>query len=397
MISGGGARDNSGFSLVELMVALVIGMLGIIVMMQVLAMSEGQKRTTTGGDAAISSGSVSLYGLQRDLQQAGWGSSAINVIGCNVTGLTTGGAAIPLLPVVINHASVPAGDTNTDTLLIVSGNGNDAVEGDQVLSGAGTSYAVRTPSAFAVNDWVVVGRQTRVAGACTLNATRITAVTSSDVTVAAATANFTIAPNDRLFQLGANPAIRVYAIRNGNLTVCDWRANDCTNAAAAAPATLDSSVWVPVANNVVSLRAQYGRDTATGPMDGILDVWDRTIPTVLTPISTAAGKNIEACAFARIPGVRVALVARSSQPEKTLDWPNTTSHITAQARAWTDVLWMGSDDVAYGISNAQATAAGIRLPDPDATWPTRWDFRYKVFQTVVPLRNITSQGVLDEC
>ncbi|MCX7179106.1 MAG: prepilin-type N-terminal cleavage/methylation domain-containing protein, partial [Proteobacteria bacterium] len=55
-----------GFSLVEIMVGMVIGMLGIIVMMQIFALAEGQKRSTTGGGDAQNTGAIALYGLQRD-------------------------------------------------------------------------------------------------------------------------------------------------------------------------------------------------------------------------------------------------------------------------------------------------------------------------------------------
>ena len=41
-----------GFSLVELMVGLVVGMIGVVIMMQIFSVSEGYKRTTTGGDDA---------------------------------------------------------------------------------------------------------------------------------------------------------------------------------------------------------------------------------------------------------------------------------------------------------------------------------------------------------
>lgn len=391
---------SRGFTLVEIMVALVIGMLGIVVMMQMFAMFEGQKRTTSGGDDAISGGSVALYDLQRDIQRSGWGTSAINIIGCNVAGLVAGGGSVPFVPVTINSSLIPAGDANTDTLLVVSGNGNATVEGAQLLAAApagATVYTVRAPMDFYDADTtdglpvrVVAGVQTRVAGTCNLTSTNISAQpTASSVTVSVASGLATaLAAGDRLFLLGDNPVVRVYAIRGGNLTVCDWRVNDCS----AAANTSDGSVWVPVASGIVSLRAEYGRDTATAGMDGVLDVWDRSIPTTATPISTTAAKNMEACAIARIVSVRLALVARSSQPEKTADWPNLTQHVTPAAP-----LWEGSNLVAQAVNPTEAGVVAISLPSPDPSWPTWQDFRYKVFQTVVPLRNITSPGVPDEC
>ena len=50
---------HSGFGLVEIMVALVIGMLAAIVMMQVFALSEERKRTTTNG-ADIQSNTINI-------------------------------------------------------------------------------------------------------------------------------------------------------------------------------------------------------------------------------------------------------------------------------------------------------------------------------------------------
>jgi len=67
------ASRADGFSLVELMVGMVIGMIAIIVVMQVFSLSEGSKRTTTGGDDAQMSGAVALTMLQRDIRQAGYG------------------------------------------------------------------------------------------------------------------------------------------------------------------------------------------------------------------------------------------------------------------------------------------------------------------------------------
>jgi type IV pilus assembly protein PilW len=71
-----------GFTLVEVMVAMVIGMIGIIIMMQVFASAEGQKRTTTGTGDAQSNGAMAIYTLQRDIREAGYGFNAMNALGC---------------------------------------------------------------------------------------------------------------------------------------------------------------------------------------------------------------------------------------------------------------------------------------------------------------------------
>lgn len=378
----------AGFSLVEVMVAMVIGLLGIIVMMQMFSVFEGQKRTTGGGDDAISSGAVSLYGAQRNMQQSGWGISSVEVIGCTVSGLLVGGAALPLIPVTINSALITGQDANTDTLLIVSGNGNGTVEGDTIDAvPAANSYAVKTPTGFLVGERVVAVPLARPSP-CTLALTTVTAVASPNVSVSAGFAG--IVPGDKLFNLGPAPTVRAYAVRNQNLTVCDYTANDCGLAANNG----DATVWVPVANNVVSLRAQYGRDNTNMAvtMDGVVDVWDRTRPVPAFP----AGNSANACALIRASAVRIVLVARSSQPEKTADWPALTVHVTPAAP-----LWAGSDTVVLTSINAvEAAAVAINLPDPDPTWPTGLDFRYKIFQTVVPLRNVhipPASGLVPSC
>ena len=93
-------------------------------------------------------------------------------------------------------------------------------------------------------------------------------------------------------------------------------------------------------------------------------------------------------------------MARSSQPEKTDDWPALTKHVSSPVATWTDLSWMALENdsgALLGTATAAATAVAIKLPSPDASWPTWQDFRYKVFQTVVPLRNFNQQGAVEEC
>jgi len=67
------STSQLGFSLIEIMVGLAIGMLVTLVIMQVFSVFEGQKRSTTGTADAQTNGNVALYNIQRDVQMAGFG------------------------------------------------------------------------------------------------------------------------------------------------------------------------------------------------------------------------------------------------------------------------------------------------------------------------------------
>ncbi|MDD5247667.1 MAG: PilW family protein [Rhodocyclaceae bacterium] len=355
-------QRQSGFSLVEIMVAAVIGMFGVIVMMQVFALSEERKRTTTGGGDAMTEGVTALYALQRDIRQSGYGIADVKVLGCSVqlrTGVTLSAMApVTIYPSGMANPLIPAGDANTDTLLVVYGNTNGSPQGDGITSQPlQTQYAVQTSTAFIANDVVVAAPSTR-AGLCALTLDRVAGVVNPNVNVGTGVSGMS---NGTLFNLGQAPTVVAYAIRNGNLTMCDYTANDCSAAANAAP--LNPAVWVPIANNIVSLRAQYGRDTTAPSMDGIMDVFDQTTPTT-------------ACGWARASAVRLVLVARNAQFEKTA--------VTTAAPVW---------DGSAADNPPGSTAAAIDL-SANATWQ---NYRYKVFQTVVPLRNIAWLGAVSGC
>lgn len=379
---------NSGFSLVEVLVAMLIGLIGIVVMMQVFSVYDGQRRTATSGDDAIGTGSVTLYGIQRDLQRSGWGISAPQMIGCTISGLVQGGAGIPLVPVIINPESapgvplIPGADANTEVLMITSGNGNGSVEGERIQGLSGSSVSFHAAQTFSINDRVVFVQRDRAA-ACNLTRDSVTGVASPVVNLTTGAAGLTLTTNDSLFNLGIAPNVRVYRVRNQVLAVCDYINNNC----GAAGSVDDPAVWLPVASNIVSMRAQYGRDSSA-PMDGVLDVWDRTTPV---PAAKGGYANYEnGCAWIRAAAVRIVLVARSSQPEKSND--QGIAHVTATAP-----VWAGSDALAVSLDATEAADVAISPPSPNPTWPTWQDFRYKVFQTVIPLRNITIQGVPQEC
>jgi type IV pilus assembly protein PilW len=410
------------------MVGMVIGMLGLVIMMQVFTLSEGQKRTTTGGGDAQSSGAIALYGLQRDLQQSGFGIADLTLAGCNLT-LRAGVVLSNLGPVTINHPNISGQDANTDTLLLIYGNSNGTPQGDRVTAqptapgfAVPDIYATGTPSSFTAGDLIIATPQNRATPQCDLALARVVAVgqiatgNAANVVVTAGTGvdlgkvggagvvctvgvcGAFAGGQGVVFNLGQAPKIAAYAIRGGNLTQCDYMINNCGNAAS----NNDSTIWLPIASNIASLKAQYGRDTMFGlnplntTIDGIVDRYDNATPPSIPPAVPVAPKLNYACDWMKISAVRIALVARNGNFEKT---DNTT--VPATYVSMTQPLWEASaaytapnpptatDYVSWAASPIVLTNAGLTAP---ATWQ---NYRYKVLQTVVPLRNLNLawQGV----
>ena len=124
---------QAGVTLIELMIGMLIGMLAILVISQVMLVSEGQKRTTTGGADAQVNGALSLYAIQRDIQIAGYGfSSNPEILGCQIRAQFAGallpGVSGRLSPLVITPESPR-----------VAGGAGDAI---RVFASSKTSYAV---------------------------------------------------------------------------------------------------------------------------------------------------------------------------------------------------------------------------------------------------------------
>lgn len=340
-------RRQQGFSLAEILVGMTVGLLGMIVIMQMYSVFENQKRTTTSGDEAQNSGAIAIYQLQRYLQQSGYGFSTLEVLGCDLT--LPSGATITLSPATINPSTavIPAGDANTDRLLLVYGNSDGTTAGDTIKAGSGTTYTMKNTPTSLAGDYVVAQP---LSLACTgSNALVLKTVASVNTTAKTVTLSSSMSAYDgMLYDLGTAPKVMAFAIRSGSLTVCDYMVNNCGTAS-----TSNSSIWVPLASDIASLRMQYGRDT-TATMDGIVDTYDQTTPST-------------SCGWAKAPAVRFALAARGAQ--------------RGQQAVTAAPTWSGSAGAPFVLT-------------ADASWQR---YHYKVFETTVPLRNITWMGVQSGC
>lgn len=397
----------AGFSLIEIMVGMVIGMMGIIAMMQVAALSEGQRRSAVGGGNALNGGAIVMYGLQREIDQAGLGISDSSLVGCDVL-LPNGISLATVAPVTINHPSITGQDANTDTLLVVYGNGNGTPQGDIINSQPATIaapvsasspdiYNVAAPAGFCPNgasptslsndcqnspaspvpppDQVIAVSSTlQVVPRPTCAAASRLVMTpvvwsdrnSSNVVVTTGRGQAGMS-GGRLFNMGRAPSIIAYAIRNGQLTRCDYLVNNCGSATN----NTQANIWIPVASDIVSLRAEYGRDTltpinaTTGPVNAVLDTFDQTQPATN-------------CAWTRVSSIRVALVARGGYDKAG---PTSVAPV-----------WAGS-----AINTTTAPFNPVAFPI-NLSAVTDWrNYRYKVFETVMPIRNMAWNGVPPQC
>ncbi|MBT9495137.1 MAG: PilW family protein [Paucibacter sp.] len=337
-------RGQRGISLIELLVAVVVGMAAVIVVMQVYQTSDAVRRTTGSVDSAQTTGTIALTVLQRDLRQAGQGLMSPNLLLCGLT-LTGGTALTSLAPLTINHPDIPAGDTGSDTLLIAYGSGNGAPEGARInAQPAANSYSVGTITGFAQNDRVLATPASRAA-VCQLRLDLVSvAPLAPNVTVSTGVAGMA---NGTLFNLGRNPRITAYAVRGGRLTTCDLLTQNCTSNSAAN--------WGEVADGVVALRALYGRDTSGTP-DAIVDAYDQTTPATVA-------------AWSCVLAAQVVMVTRSGQLEK--------EDATAAAPTW-----------------AGSASAPISLSASRSDWKR---YRYRTFESTVPLRNVGWPGAPAGC
>jgi type IV pilus assembly protein PilW len=350
-----------GFSLVEIMVALVVGMIGILVIMQVARTGEAQKRVTAGSGEAQNNVALGIYSVERDIRQAGYGFSSLNAIGCKLTVPERGGSLAALTlnvlaPILINNSLITGADAGTDTLLIVHGNGRASPEGDIIsqvgIVGNARHLGLLSPINFQKNEWVAAAPAIPTLG-CELTLGAVQSVypecaagspagSCPKPTTVVVPSAVSAQEDGRLFNFGSSPKIVGYAIRGGKLSACDYMTTDCSNAAN----------WIVIANNIVSLRAQYGR----------LGSYHQTMPT------PSGDQDVFASDLA-FSSLRFALVARNDEWNK--------DEVTSSAPKWGGSPTSDDDDSGLPISLEQ----------------DGWKhYRYQVLETVVPLRNIPWMG-----
>jgi type IV pilus assembly protein PilW len=359
------ARQQRGFSLIELMIGMTVGLIGLVIIYQMMSNMESYRRSTANASNAQENGAISLLYLERDLRQAGNGmqdanaTAGANFFGCMVQGRrkSTGtDFRFTFSPVLIEQGAVNlSGHAAPDAVSVMYGNSRmQALPSGLRINTAQNRnpLTLTSVSAYEAGDLFVIG-QTPIATSfpkaagtfyCSLSQVEGTNTTSvTDFLLLHNNANsefgrdlsesYTGNPvnptttEGTVFNLGSNPTQVRYSIETNN-----------TGSRLVAEHTFNTALDGDIADNIINLQAQYVLN------DGQMR---NAIP---------AGMNWD-----NVVGLRVAVIARSDLLEA-----KTVSPAEYQIFAGSST----ADEVKILLNNTDRR------------------YRHKIYQTVVPLRNL---------
>lgn len=416
-----------GMSLIELMVAMAIGLVVMLVVFQLFQVSESTRRTSVAGSDAQMSASIAVTAMQDQIRNAGYGlidryrdlaNTTFAPLGCNVvyTDVRTGGPVaqnFQLAPVVITQGTnndLNGDGTDSDTITVVysdlpfptvptnlmqnMASGTDP----QIL--VNNRYGVRAGDVLMlVEQATKVGQPTPPAPAppvvCRLfeatgtptnppspdpnanstiqrgTGTYLVGGTSTSVRFNSAApvdplAATTFTTDGAVFNLGRGPSRVQFVLfdSNGDAIVDQLQVTNFLGSGTGAPQAR------PLVEGIVALQAQYGvgRDT-TVPLDGIADQFTPGVGgqgAWKARLTDAPMVNPGGDGPGHVLAVRFAVLARSNLMERK---DPVSNQCTATPVNSPELTWAG------GTFNLN------HIPD----WQC---YRYKKFEAVVPLRNM---------
>jgi type IV pilus assembly protein PilW len=368
-------RRDAGMSLVELMVAMLIGLIGIVIITHLYITNDQYKRSTTGSGTAQVNGAVALYTLERELRMGGYGVNHSLALGCTCAGVNcspvqyyynafssfppAGAAAGALPPRVLAPVLIADNPGGPDSITVLYGAANERMLPaaiSEVTVAPNHDYKVDGIQGFQDNNLILVAQ----GGTCLLR--QVSKVQNGTTMLEHRTGPYNppasfgpgFTAGAAVFNLGTptatgGPVWRTFSI--GNVAnAYRLQSEDVLRSLATwpAPPTLQQLV-----DDIVDLQAQYGKDDGSVPGttadDGVVDVWD-TVPPA------------DATAWRRVLAVRVAVLARSQNFEKPSVAGGPCEATTAAP------LWAGG---------AMTVPGGL----PSC-------YKHRVFETVIPLRNM---------
>jgi type IV pilus assembly protein PilW len=365
------ARRDKGFGLVEIMVGVTIGLLALLIVYQVLSLSEGYRRTTTAGGDAQSAGMISTFVVAQEVSNAGHtiADAGGELDSCPNTGnFATTWRPIPVL--ITDGGS----DDASDSFAVMAGTNRRLVTPLDITTNyvPGGNITVQSPLGFHPSR---AGEGAHRFILVDIDPARAMAATNCDVGVvspwppnydaatgiasfAPATAFANGYPQGSSWLVNLGPADRFRKI-NYDVAAGVLRSTDLTAVAA---------VPNPIVSNVVLMKAQYGIDTDA---DTFIDTWTSARNAPWRPADVLGAPLAQ---LRQIKAIRIAVVVRSSQFERAKDAEGRDA-VTDLTGSFTTTLFP-----CHGLAGCTGEIAGVVIPGTA-------NFRRRVFEQVIPLTN----------
>lgn len=349
---------HAGFTLVEIMVGMVVGLLVTLVIVQVMSAYEGQRRSTTGTADAQTNGAIALFNIGRELQLAGYGL------------IPTDDTNSPLECATVTPGAAAAAINNLAPVSIANGAVSDTITvryGDSVLGGIPTLVKSVTGKAIGVTsnlsckdgDFVIVTKGANCAVTKLAATTDVPTGILGDVTInlksSEAVPSEVTADNSAISCLG-DWHIVSYAVNNGTLQ------KGATNNVTGVVNFQDSAA------DIVNIQAQYGISNAANSNQ--VTAWVEATNTAAVAGNWNAPSVPERN---RIKAIRIAVIARNPKLEPAA--VSTACNSTTAAAPTGLCAWAGTN---------ASPAPAVDL-SADANWAR---YRYRVYETIIPLRNM---------
>lgn len=312
---------QQGFSLIELMVSVAIGLIVTLAITGVLVASEQRKRTSTSVNDVNQTGAYISYVLDKAIRSAGSGFSekSAAVFGCALKASRSGTPILPaalpapftlfkatvrMAPVVIGKGKSLTGDD--DVLMVMAGNSGFAESAVKVTPGLADGSSLNLPNTltFQNKDLLLLAGNSGDCLVTEVNATPAAGTqqlalggTYFGSGVAAFDAGSLVIPIGN--EASRPPQFRLFGVGANNTLF----SHDLLQIASTAP--------LPLAEGVVQMHARYGVDSNG---DGLLDTW-ADAKGDFSPESLLDGSEAARNKLRSIVAVRVGLVLRTALPE----------------------------------------------------------------------------------
>jgi len=367
-----------GFSLIELMVSLVIGLLVSLAIYNVLNVNEGRKRTTTSLNDINQAGSYAIYQLDKLIRSAGSGFTgggdkvaADYAYGCRLDMAKNG---VQLTPAVAFPAPFAGVNSTIRVAPVIIYNGAAGLGGDVIIAMSGNGGLGEAPTSFAAlpaastlnltnhaglraNDILLISDKVspclvqqvapafvQVAGG---SAVALSGTYNAAVVNARSVTNYL--ETAQVINLGTSPSLNMFGVGAGNslmkYDLMQPLVNDQT------VANSNPSLYV---DGIYQMQALYGVDNDGDPLVASL-TW--VAPTGVYSAANLLDGSVAATANIKtIKAIKIGLVVRTALLEKQA------------VSAATLTLFQDT-----------ATPVVVNLADPN--------YRYNSFEVVIPLRN----------